>query len=976
MVLLMRKAVQTAALLALLPILPAGAFAQSGRGTVRGLVTDPSGATVPAATVTVTGAQGVVKVATTGEDGRYNIEGLPFGNYTIRAAAKGFRLYEKTDLVISDAQPQTLDIRLEVGMEKQEVTVTDAARVDVSPFNSVGAIVLKSEDLKAFSDNPEDLQAELQALAGPAAGPNGGQIYIDGFTGGRLPPKESIREIRINQSPFSAEYDRLGFGRIEIFTKPGTDKFHGMMFFNFGNSALNSRNPFAPNKPPYQSTQFSGNLGGPLGKKASFFIDAERRDVEEASVVSALTLDSSFNVTPFSEAVLNPTKRTAVSPRIDYQLSTNHTLMARYSYAEMSRVNEGVGQFSLPSQAYNVNNSEQTLQLTETAVLGAKAINETRFQYIRRRENEEGDSSQPTISVLSAFTDGGSSIGEGFSHEDRYELQNYTSLTLNKHLLKFGGRLRGVSLSDRSTQNYNGTFTFTSLDAYRITLQGLQNGLTMAQIRALGGGPSQFAVTGGDPLASVSQWDLGLFLQDDWRLRPNFSVSAGLRYETQNNLGDHADIAPRVSFAWGFGKGKTRQPLTVLRAGAGIFYDRFGENLTLQARRLNGVTQQQFLISFPDFYPDVPSLETLLGNEVPQAIRRVDSDLRSPYVVQTAVGLERQLPKNITIAITYMNSHGVHTLRSRNINAPRPGTYDPLPANSGIRPYGNVGDIYMYESSGLFNQSQLVTNFSARVSRKLTFFGFYMLNQAKSNTDGAGSFPANQYDLSTEYGNAAFDVRHRVFIGGSIEGPFGFRLSPLVVANSGRPFDIVVGRDLNGDSLFNDRPAFATDLTRPGVVWTSFGAFDTDPIAGQTIVPRNYGRGPGEFTLNLRLSKTFSFGGTAEASQPMGFPPGGPGGPSGGRGGGPPGGGPGGGLGPGGLSGSGPPPGLFGGSGSKRYSLEFSVMARNLLNTVNLAAPIGNLSSPLFGQSNALAGGMFSTATANRRIEFQMMFRF
>jgi hypothetical protein len=197
----------------------------------------------------------------------------------------------------------------------------------------VGAIVLKGEDLKAFSDNPDDLQNELLALAGPAAGPNGGEIYIDGFTGGRLPPKESIREIRINPSPFSAEYDRVGFGRIEIFTKPGTDKFHGMTFFNFGSSALNSRNPFAPDKPPYHSTQFSGNLGGPLGKKASFFVDAERRDVEEASVVSALTLDSSFDVTPFSEAVLNPTKRTAVSPRIDYQLSANHTLMARYSYA-------------------------------------------------------------------------------------------------------------------------------------------------------------------------------------------------------------------------------------------------------------------------------------------------------------------------------------------------------------------------------------------------------------------------------------------------------------------------------------------------------------------------------------------------------------------------------------------------------------------------------------------------------------------
>jgi hypothetical protein len=284
----------------------------------------------------------------------------------------------------------------------------------------------------------------------------------------------------------------------------------------------------------------------------------------------------------------------------------------------------------------------------------------------------------------------------------------------------------------------------------------------------------------------------------------------------------------------------------VLRAGAGIFYDRFSESLTLQARRLNGVTQQEFLIAFPDFFPDVPPQDTLKENQVSQAIRRVDSNLRAPYIVQSALGLERQLPKNITIAITYMNSHGVDMLRSRNINAPLPGTYDPLSPNSGVLPYGDVGNIYMYESSDLFNQNQLITNFSARVSRKFTLFGFYMLNQAKSNSDGAGSFPANQYDMGREYGSAAFDVRHRVFIGGSIEGPYGFRFSPLVVANSGRPFDIVGGRDLNGDSLFNDRPAFATDLSRASVVVTRYGAFDTDPIAGQTIIRRNYGRGSGD----------------------------------------------------------------------------------------------------------------------------------
>ena len=116
--------------------------------------------------------------------------------------------------------------------------------MDVDPENNAGAIILKDKDLEALSDDPDELMSELQALAGPSAGPNGGQIYIDGFTGGQLPPKASIREIRINQNPFSAEYDKLGYGRIEIFTKPGTDKFHGQLFLIGNTAGFNSRNPF------------------------------------------------------------------------------------------------------------------------------------------------------------------------------------------------------------------------------------------------------------------------------------------------------------------------------------------------------------------------------------------------------------------------------------------------------------------------------------------------------------------------------------------------------------------------------------------------------------------------------------------------------------------------------------------------------------------------------------------------------------
>jgi hypothetical protein len=346
-------------------------------------------------------------------------------------------------------------------------------------------------------------------------------------------------------------------------------------------------------------------------------------------------------------------------------------------------------------------------------------------------------------------------------------------------------------------------------------------------------------------------------------------------------------------------------------------------------------------------------------------------DLRAPYVVQEAIGIERQLPRNRTVAVTYTNSHGVHILRSRNINAPLPGTYDPQDPASGIRPYGGQGNIYQYESSGIFNQSQLIANFGARFNPRFSLFGYYVLSRARSNTDGANSFPANQYDLSTEHGPAVFSVRQRFFLGGSVPLPFGLRISPFVVASSGRPFDIVTGTDLNGDSLFNDRPAFATDFSRPSVVRTAYGVFDTIPMPGATIIPRNYSSGPSQFSINMHLTKTFSFGRLVGES--AGNSEGGHGGHGHGSRGGPPGGS----LGPSGLSAGGGLHGMIHGErGNRRYNLEITIDAHNVLNNVNLAPPIGNLSSMLFGQSNALAGGFHASSTANRRIELEARFSF
>ena len=969
--------------------LPAFQAGESGRrGTLKGRVLDGSGAVIPGANVTVTGPGGETQTVVADEEGSYEFKSLPPARYSLRATAPGFEISPDIEVEVVASRDKTQNLSLTIERLQQEISVEDDAfgQVGVDPQSNVGALVLRGEDLEILSDDPDDLAAELQALAGPSAGPSGGQIFVDGFSGAQIPPKSSIREIRINSDPFSAQYDQLGFGRIQISTKPGTDTLRGRLSFGFSDESLNSRNPFAPNRPPYQSRLYYGNLGGSLDKKTSFFVDFQRREIDDNAVINATILDPGLNAIPFSEAVVTPRRRTSTSPRLDYQLSEKITLTGRYRYERNARENSGIGNFSLPALAYNNLSESHTIRFSETAVLSEKSVNETRLQFRRSISRQDADNSIPTTNVLQAFRDGGAQVGMARNEQDQWEIHNLTTRTAGKHTLMFGGRFRRVSVSDFAPRNFGGTFTFgggtapqldandqvvldgtgqtlmipiTSIERYRRTVLFQGQGLTGAQIQALGGGATQFSIIGGDPLASVPQMDLGMFVTDDWRARSNLTVSLGLRYEVQDNISDRTNWAPRLAFAWAPGGGGGKRGKTVIRGGGGIFYTRISRNLTLQALRFNGITQEQFIIQNPDFYPIVPTIAALGSQSAPQTIRALDPDLRAPSLAQTAIGIERQLPFNTTVSSTYTHTRGVHQLRSRSINVP-----DPL---TGIRPFG-VDDIFQNEASGVLRQNQWITSVRTRFAGGVSLFGFYSLNDAKSDTDGSGTFPADQFDLSTEYGRSSLDIRHRFAIGGSVTAPFEFRFSPFVIFQSGRPYNITTGRDNNGDLLFTDRPSFATaaNLNDPDIVFTSFGAFDPTPEPGATPITRNLGSGPSSSFVNLRITKTIGFGGTGggqanRANQRRargGFRPGG-------------------GRRRGGFRGGGGR-GWFGGSRSrKRYSLSFSVSARNLLNTTNSSSPIGNISSPLFGVSTSSAGfGRGNSSAGNRTISLQTRFSF
>ncbi|HEY6386040.1 MAG TPA: carboxypeptidase regulatory-like domain-containing protein, partial [Candidatus Acidoferrum sp.] len=651
--------------------------AQTATGTLRGQVTDPSGAAVTSATVLVTTPSGAATTATSNRDGIFEVTGLAPGKYGVKVIAPGFTTYENPGIDIAAGQAQKLNVSMSIEVQEQKVEVTDTTtKVDVNPANNAGAIVMQGKDLEALSDDPDELQSELQALAGPSAGPNGGQIYIDGFTAGQLPPKASIREIRINQNPFSAEYDKLGYGRIEILTKPGTDQYHGQFFLTGNTAGFNSRNPFedlpeGTEPPGYYTTQFSANVGGPLSKKASFFFNVERRDITDLSVVSAQIVNpTTFAIEPFSDAVSNPKTRLNLGPRLDYQVTATNTLSVRYQYWRNVETADSVGSFNLASLATNSTNVENTLQVTDTQTVSPTIINETRFQYIRESNNGNPLTTTPEISVPGAFVSGGNTSGINTDTQNRYELQNITYITKGKHALKIGGRLRDTIDNTASNASFNGAYSFgtrvdptvlgcdvpsppttcptiSGIDAYQITLEALASGNTpanMATAIAKGGGASFYSLnynTVGTAATRVNYFDGALFVQDDYRFRPNITVSYGLRYETQNNLGDHGDFAPRLGIAWGIdGNGKNKSAKTILRLGYGIFYDRFTENLVLQQQLQNGFIQQQYLIQSPTFFdpnvtvtPTSPLFPTTAQST--QAIYIQNPNLRTPYTMQT-----------------------------------------------------------------------------------------------------------------------------------------------------------------------------------------------------------------------------------------------------------------------------------------------------------------------------------------------------
>jgi hypothetical protein len=854
-----------AAALVIVGTIAAAGFAQPAApgAVLRITVLDQTDAPLAIARVTLRDPSGIERTVPVNASGVAVFEGLTPGTYQATAIAEGFRP-ALVPFAVKRGQNQAT-VRLVVAGIQQTVDVLgdSASQRRDNGFTQT----LSADEIDALSDDPDEMADQLAELAGPGA-----QIYVDGFRGGRLPPKAQVQQIRFHSNSFSAEYHDAGMVRVEVITRPGTTGFRGQFNTGFGPGALNSKNAFATEKGDERLNRYAINVQGPLVKgrtSLSMSVDGNT-SYTSRTIVAASPTGEVFG------QVRQPTDGLNTSIRIVHQISDNNQLRAEYARRSNSRDNLGVGDFDLPSRAFAVETGTDTLRVLNTRLVG-KAFSELKVEWSAQHNDTASASALPAIRVLDAFTSGGAGQS-GTRLAKQFQIEQNVDFTIGKkHTLRAGVALESGWWDSTNRSNANGTYTFSNLADYNA------------------GRPATYTRRTGDPLVAYSMLQAGWYVQDDIRITKSVSVGVGVRQEGQTQVDDKWNVAPRAAFTWNVNK------TTVVRGGYGLFYDWFDSNLYEQTIRVDGTHQVDVVVTNPGF----PVIDGG-GVPLPPSVIR-SASLTQPLIQQVSAGIERPLTPWMGLRADYMLTRASDTLRSINVNAP----------SNGVRPNLLAGNVTEIQSTGRRASDRLTVNLNLRApKRRITSNVSYQLQGVRNFADSATSLPSNSLDPDADWGPSAQDVRHRLVFMFNAPLFFGVRAGINLQASSAAPYTVTTGRDANGDTVFNDRPAG---------------------------VGRNSGRGAAQFNGTARFTKSVAFGGA-----PAGVP-GRPGGP-------PPGGGDGFQMGSGDAG------------GSARYRLDVYAQLANPFNYVNYNQFVGNQLSPFFGQA--------TSAGPARRVELGMSLTF
>ena len=867
------RAIKVLLALFLLAAAPVAAAAQGApnQGRLRVVVSDPSKAVIPGALVSVWGAENhnksVVRTdAPTDLEGVAVFEGLPPGKYNIQVMFEGFETIGVLGLQLKAGESFRREVELPIRRQEETVSVgRDAATNASDPKNGRFDTNLSKDQINALPDDPDEMAAVLEEMAGPGA-----TIRVDGFRGGRLPPKEQIRSIRISRDPFAAENHGSGMVHIDIVTQPGIGPMRGGLNFNFADDALNARTATQPTKGDMRNQMFGFNLSGTIvPQKTSFSLSANASDNFRGAEINARTLDG-----PVAGTFRQPNQSYSFNGRIDHAISKAHTVRANLM-ANKGEMQGGVGGFALQQQATETEMQGATLRVSDTGPWGKSFMNETRLQVSFNSSDSRSAFEGQTIRVLDEFTGGGSQT-RGGRDTTSLEFASNLDYAKGKHSVRVGFLLEGQWVTSDQQSNYLGTFTFANLADYAA------------------GRPLQYSIRTGNPLIDYSQWQAGVFAQDDWRARPNLTVSFGVRQEMQQNLDDKLNLSPRFGLTWSpFKSGKT-----TVRGSLGVFNDWLESSVVEQVMQIDGERLAETIIRNPG-YPD-PFSGGTLQQALPPGKYVFGDDLSMPWSVRASLGLQQQLTQTMGGGVIYSYMRGYDRFRGLNVNAPV----------NGVRPDPLFGNITQVESTGGAITHSVNVNASYTIPAKRTFiFANYMLNHMENDSNGPFSLPADSYNLAAEWGPAAGVSRHQVnaSLNTVLLGRFNVGLN--AGWRSGVPYNITTGRDDNGDTVLQDRPAGVGRNSATGdSIFTMGGNFSYSIGFGR----RGAEGGPGGTTVIMRDGAAVPAVGGGQQVVMMG---GGPVGPN-----------------------------------ASRYTMNIFLSANNLLNTVNWQGYSGVMTSSNFGK--------------------------